>query len=110
VTSVAKTVLYRPVGAQELELGEQSGWARFPPRLPDQPIFYPVENEAYATQIARDWKVKSSGAGFVLRFAIETAFLSITRCNKSAPRRIANTGYPPKTSKTSTITSSARSS
>ena len=47
--------LYRPVGPQELTLIEDSGFREFPPRLPDQPIFYPVTNHAYATQIARDY-------------------------------------------------------
>lgn len=32
-------VLYRPVGAKELELIKESGWKKFPPRLPEQPIF-----------------------------------------------------------------------
>ena len=54
--------LYRPVGPEELQLIEQSGWTKFPPRLPEQPIFYPVMNEAYAVQIARDWNVRESGA------------------------------------------------
>jgi hypothetical protein len=36
--------LYRPVGAQELALIEQSSWRAFPPRLPAQPIFHPVLN------------------------------------------------------------------
>ena len=58
--------LFRPVGPMELELIQASGWKSFPPRLPDQPIFYPVTNHAYATQIARDWNVKASGAGFVV--------------------------------------------
>ena len=53
-----------------------SGWKRFPPRLPEQPIFYPVDNEEYARQIARDWNVKSSGAGHVLRFVVDAAYLS----------------------------------
>jgi hypothetical protein len=69
-------VLYRPVGPRELELVRDSGWTRFPPRLPEQPIFYPVENEQYARQIAGDWNVKSSGEGHVLRFAIDSALLS----------------------------------
>jgi hypothetical protein len=42
--------LYRPVGPEELDLITRSGWREFPPRLPDQPIFYPVTNEAYATE------------------------------------------------------------
>ncbi len=67
--------LYRPVGPKELELIEASGWREFPPRLPDQPIFYPVLNEEYATQIARDWNVKASGAGFVTRFQVDASFV-----------------------------------
>lgn len=69
------TALYRPVGPQELELIIASGYREFPPRLPDQPIFYPVLNEDYARQIARDWNVKASGAGFVTRFHVATEFL-----------------------------------
>lgn len=68
--------LYRPVGPEELALIEASGFRAFPPRLPEQPIFYPVLNEAYAIQIARDWNVKQSGAGYVTRFAVEAAFLA----------------------------------
>ena len=66
----ATTILFRPVGPRELELIAASGYREFPPRLPDQPIFYPVLNEEYARQIARDWNVPASGAGFVVRFAL----------------------------------------
>jgi hypothetical protein len=69
------TILYRPVGPQELELVRASGFREFPPRLPEQPIFYPVLNEEYATQIARDWNTKASGVGYVLRFAVRRKFL-----------------------------------
>ena len=50
----------------------------FPPRLPGQPIFYPLLTEEYATQIARDWNAKdpASGAGYVTRFAVKTDYLS----------------------------------
>lgn len=67
--------LWRPTGPQELALVGASGWRAWPPRLPDQPIFYPVLNEDYATRIARDWNVKASGAGFVTRFAVRKSFL-----------------------------------
>lgn len=70
------TVLYRPVGPKELALIKQSGWTKFPPRLPEQPIFYPVMNEDYAIQIARDWNVPASGSGFVTKFAVKTAYIS----------------------------------
>ncbi|WP_369373993.1 hypothetical protein AB1046_07725 [Promicromonospora sp. Populi] len=67
--------LWRPTGPAELALVEESGWTAWPPRLADQPIFYPVLNEDYATRIARDWNVKASGVGFVTRFEIEKVFL-----------------------------------
>jgi hypothetical protein len=47
----------------------------WPPRLPGQPIFYPVLNEEYAAKIARDWNVPHSGAGFVTRFKVLRSFL-----------------------------------
>ncbi|CAN5155189.1 ADP-ribosylglycohydrolase [soil metagenome] len=70
--------LYRPVGTKELALIEASGWKAFPPRLPEQPIFYPVTNEAYARQIARDWNVKhnADNRGYVTRFDVDRTFLS----------------------------------
>ena len=66
--------LYRPVGPEELTLIESSGWRDFPPRLPEQPIFYPVLNEEYAIQIASTWNVRDSGAGFVTRFKVDAEF------------------------------------
>lgn len=33
------TVLFRPVGQKELDLIRESGFAAFPPRLPEQPIW-----------------------------------------------------------------------
>jgi hypothetical protein len=78
-----KTVtLFRPVGPKELKLIAASGWKEFPPRVPGQPIFYPVTNEAYAIQIARDWNVKESGAGFVMKFNVRAEFLSRYRIEK----------------------------
>jgi hypothetical protein len=67
-------VLYRPVGPEELALIEQSNFSAFPPRLPEQPIFYPVTNEEYAIQIARDWNVKASGSGFVTEFDVDAEY------------------------------------
>ena len=68
--------LYRPTGPHELALVEASGWKRWPPRLPEQPIFYPVTNEDYAVEIARDWNVPASGVGYVTRFEVDAAFMS----------------------------------
>lgn len=67
--------LWRPTGPDELRLVESSGWRQWPPRLPEQPIFYPVLNEEYATRIARDWNVKASGVGYVTRFDVARDFL-----------------------------------
>lgn len=71
------TVLYRPVGEKELALIRESCNTRFPPRLPEQPIFYPVLNESYATRIARDWNAKHSPErlGYVTRFRIRSEFI-----------------------------------
>lgn len=71
----ATVTLWRPTGPEELELVEQSGWRRWPPRLPEQPIFYPVLNEGYARQIAHDWNVKVSGVGHVTRFEVRREFV-----------------------------------
>jgi hypothetical protein len=68
--------LFRPVGPKELELIRTSGNREFPARLPEQPIFYPVLNQDYTTQIARDWNVNASGAGFVTRFRVRKEFIS----------------------------------
>src|SRR5438034_11296165 len=70
------TILYRPVGPKELALIAASGYREFPPRLPGQPIFYPVLNEEYARQIVRDWNVPASGAGYVTRFAVRNEFVA----------------------------------
>lgn len=74
---VGETVtLHRPTGWHELRLVAESGWQAWPPRLPDQPIFYPVMNQAYAEEIARDWNAKRNDppVGFVTRFAVRSAF------------------------------------
>lgn len=69
-------LLWRPVGPAELALIAESGMRSFPPRLPDQPIFYPVLSEDYAIRIAREWNVPQSGAGFVTRFEVRRDFLA----------------------------------
>ena len=73
------TTLFRPVGQGELDLIRASGFRAFPPRLAEQPYFYPVLNVEYATQIARDWNVKdpqSGYVGYVLRFEVDAGFLT----------------------------------
>jgi hypothetical protein len=70
--------LHRPVGQAEFDLICAADFRAFPPRLPEQPIFYPVLNEPYATHIAREWNTKDAASGFVgyvLRFEVRKKFL-----------------------------------
>jgi hypothetical protein len=82
--------LYRPVGRGELELIQASGMRVFPPRLADQPIFYPVLKLEYARQIARDWNTKderSGFAGYVLRFEIAEKFVARYKIQRAGSDR-----------------------
>jgi hypothetical protein len=72
------TKLFRPVGQAEFDLIAAGGFTAFPPRLPEQPIFYPVLHPEYATQIARDWNTKDERSGFtgyVLEFDVDAEYL-----------------------------------
>lgn len=71
-----KIFLFRPVGWVEFDLIAQSGFLRFPPRLPEQPFFYPVCNQQYAAKIARDWNAAHHGVGYVLMFEIDESYIS----------------------------------
>ena len=80
--------LYRPTGRAEFDLIAASGFRRFPPRLPEQPIFYPVLDRAYAEQIARDWNAPDPSCGhvgYVLRFAVERPWV-----DRYAVRRVGD--------------------
>ena len=77
MTHEATITLYRPIGSDEQRLIEASGYTAFPPRRPEQPIFYPVLKEEYAAQIARDWNAKRNDdrRGYVTRFRVRAQFL-----------------------------------
>lgn len=84
---VPETVtLWRPVGPEELQLIRAADMQAFPPRLPEQPIFYPVTTEEYAIKIARDWNVPASGAGFVTQFAVRSDFIERYRIEEAGGR------------------------
>lgn len=71
--------LYRPVGLKELELILESNFKGFPPRLPQQPIFYPVLNYEHAKQIAEEWNLKdpnSGYCGFVTEFMVKDEYIN----------------------------------
>ena len=72
------TILYRPVGFKEMELILEANSRSFPPRLPEQPFFYPALYFEYAAQIAREWNtkdIKSGFVGFVTEFQVEDSYL-----------------------------------
>ena len=72
-------ILYRPVGKAEYELITQSNFTAYPPRLPEQPIFYPVLNEQYAREIAEKWNRRypdSQYTGYVTTFEIDDTYIS----------------------------------
>ena len=71
--------LYRPVGLKELELIAASRFRAFPPRLPWQPIYYPVLTREYAISVARNWNTKDSAsgfAGFVTGFNVQDDYIA----------------------------------
>ena len=83
-------ILFRPVGLEEMRLVVESELRAFPPRLPEQPIFYPVLTHEYAVEIARDWNTKdeSSGfAGYVTRFEISDAYAARFERRRAGARR-----------------------
>ncbi|BBI35156.1 hypothetical protein [Cohnella abietis] len=70
--------LYRPVGLFEMKLILDLNLKGFPPRLSEQPIFYPVLNKPYADQIAREWNTKdkfSGYVGFVTEFDVASPYI-----------------------------------
>lgn len=72
-------ILYRPVGQKEYALIKESGFRKFPPRLPEQPIFYPVLNQKYAEEICKKWNIKdkvSGYKGYVTKFEVNDEYIS----------------------------------
>ena len=70
-------ILYRPVGQAEYDLITQNDFTSFPPRLPEQPIVYPVLNQRYAHEIAEKWNKRyadSGYRGYVTRFQVDNTF------------------------------------
>lgn len=65
--------LYRPVGEKEMILIINDGYKTFPPRLEWQPIFYPVLDVNYASEIAEKWNTRDEFGnflGFVTEFEV----------------------------------------
>jgi hypothetical protein len=89
--------LFRPVGQKEMDHIKDTGYREFPPRLPSQPIFYPVSNREYAAQIAREWNTRdprSGYVGYVTNFAFAPSFSTDTRSKPWAAQFTRSTGSP----------------
>jgi hypothetical protein len=80
--------LYRPIDVREMALVQDADWRAFPPRSRGQPNLCPLPNQADAAQLARDWKVKAGGAGFVTRFAVNAAYLRELQAQSEADARL----------------------
>lgn len=104
---MSTTTLWRPVGPEELALLALGGWRRWPPRLSQQPIFYPVLNRDYALRIARDyavriaavriagdWNAKRSGAGYVTESDVHTAYFDRFEVHQVGGRSILECWIP----------------
>ena len=70
----AALLLYRPVSQPELDLIAAASWLAFPALDFESPIFYPVLDEDAAAQLAQNWPAPSSGAGYVLRCAVDADY------------------------------------
>jgi len=101
--------LYRPVGRKELLLIMESRLHRFPPRLEDQPIFYPVLDEPYAIQIARGWNARDAGFGYVTRFRIPRSCFASFEVHTVGVASIGSSGCQPRNSTHSKSASLVRS-
>lgn len=75
-TQHSSMTLFRPTGWRELLLIYRSRMRTFPPRLPQQPFFYPVTTEGYAEKIAHNWNCASDErSGYVTSFRIESTIV-----------------------------------
>ena len=77
--------LYRPVGLYELAKVAARDFRSYPPRLPEQPIFYPVLNRPYAEEIASRWNPGDPNSGFS---GFVTAFVVPHDAAAAFPRRV----------------------
>ena len=73
---------------------EASDWSSWPPRLPGQPIFYPVLNKEYAVATGCNWNFRASGSGFVTRFEVGKEFLDRYEMHQVGGRTILEYWIP----------------
>ena len=95
--------LFRLVGLNELRLIFETEMTAFPPRLPEQPIYYPALNAHYGIEIARDWNATNeTRAGNVTAFEVEDALVSGFEPHIVGSREHENCGFPPRSLASST--------
>ena len=61
-----------------MELIKASNWQEFPPRLPEQPIFYPVLTYEYADLIITNWNINeefSGYVGYITKFEVDLEYI-----------------------------------
>lgn len=71
--------MFRPAGEKEFRLIQQSGFKRFPTRLPEQHTFRPVLSKKYAAEIATKRKPTDNNPGsrsYVLEFEVDDNYIS----------------------------------
>lgn len=89
--------LYRPVGLKELQLIVGANKRAFPPRLPHQPIFYPVLTFEYAERIISDWnrhEEEAGFAGFITQFDVDAKFVQRYPAQVAGGRRYQELWVP----------------
>lgn len=74
-TPTTAVKLYRAMGPGQLLNIQKSNWKSLPARLPNQAFFYPLTSLTLARNIARQWNLQRSGAGFVVEFSVNSRFL-----------------------------------
>jgi hypothetical protein len=92
--STDNVTLWRPTGQEEIDLVAASKWRAWPPRLPEQPIFYPVLNRWYATKIAREWNAPRDGVGYVTRFDVRKSYLDQFPVQQAGGREVLEYWIP----------------
>jgi hypothetical protein len=72
-------VLFRPIGCQELELIEKSGFTQFPPQAFSPAYLLSSSEPRVRRKVARDWNTKDADSGYmgyVTRFRVRRDYLS----------------------------------
>ncbi|HYC77844.1 MAG TPA: hypothetical protein VEI02_09470 [Planctomycetota bacterium] len=89
--------LYRPVDLEELRLIYAAGMRGFPPRRPEQPIFYPVLNREYADEIAARWNATGpTRSGYVTAFDVDDDYVAGFKAEVVGAARHAELWIPAK--------------